>query len=647
MTPQQFLSQHADLPPAQRLEALVSLLRGPQGCPWDQRQTAASIIDFVIDEAHELKQALTEKNTAEVVDELGDLAFTFEFLRQTLHHQAPQDQAVTRVVEKMILRHPHVFEPGDPLAEKEIKRRWESLKLAQGPASRRLDRDLPASLPAWKKAAKVLTRARNVGFRYPERQAAWDKVAEEWMELQAALEIESRERQESELGDLLLALQSAAMESDLDGEKALLASARKLADRLERVEQQAGRGLSEIPYSELAEHYARAHQEDPWQGGAYFNYCGVSPWPAQVQRAVARAARLVGRGGLPGALQLIGERQTLRQKLARLVGHEPERVVLLPNVSQAALGVGYCLDWEPGQSILLGRQEFPANTVPWRLAAQTFGLRVLDFDDDLVRRDPESGWAQLSQLLEKERPRLLAISLVSYWSGYRWDTERLAGLCQQSGTMLYLDGIQALGSVPVRMHEGVDFLAGGSHKTMLAPEGAGFMFTSARAARHWVPRLAGWLSLPDPVDFLVEGRPELDPNQKSPRPGDPGTLEGSSLNALGYAGLSAALDYLESHGVDQIFRHVQGLHDLLEPRLQELGFSSNRSAQSKERSAILSFDPPPGVSLVRLQAELGERGVVVAIPRGRLRFGLHLANNPTEVRRLVQLLPQLLELARA
>jgi MazG family protein len=644
MTPKEFLDHHPQLPPAQRLQALVQVLRGPEGCPWDQRQTAASIIDFVIDEAHELKEALSRGNSAEITSELGDLAFTFTFLCQTLQDQAPQDLAVESVVSKMIVRHPHVFEPGTAIGEAEIKRKWESLKMGEAPASRRLDRDLAASLPAWKKATKILGRARNAGFRYPTAEAAWEKVAEEWSELQEALEGEDHQRREAELGDLLLALLTASAESGLDSEKALLVAGRTLADRLERVEQLAGQGLSEIPYQELAGWYARARGENSGST-AYFLYCGVSPWPAQVSRAISRAARTVARKGLPGALQLLEERAALRQKIADLVNSEADRVAFVPNVSTAALAVGYCLDWQPGDTILLGRHEFPANTVPWRRAAETFGLQVVDFDDDLVRRDPEAGWFALSDLLESVQPRLLALSAVSYWSGFRWPIQRLAGLCQASGTWLYLDAIQALGTVPVDM-AGADFLAGGSHKGLLGAEGAGFLAFSPRARQHWVPRLASWQSLPDPVDFLLLGDQSRDPNVKRPREHDPSTVEGGSQNMLGYAGLSAALDYLRGHGIGRIHQHVQGLHDFLEPGLTSLGFQSLRAADPDCRSAILSFEPPKDVELPRLQTLLSQAGIEISIPKGKLRFGCHLPNTEADVRRALDLLPELVRLAR-
>lgn len=647
MSPQEFLDRNAALPPQQRLEALVSVLRGPEGCPWDQRQTAASIIDFVIDEAHELKEALARDDGAEILGELGDLAFTFTFLRQTLAERASETDSVAAVVDKMVTRHPHVFEAGAAgIGEAEIKRKWESLKLAQQPASRRLDRDLAASLPAWKKAAKVITRARNAGFRYPTPEAAWEKVAEEWCELQNALDGDDKARREAELGDLLLALLTASIEAGLDAENALLASARTLADRLERVEQLAGKGLSEIPYQDLAGWYARARGEASARP-VYMNYCGVSPWPGEVTRAVSRAARTVGRKGLRGALELIEERRDLRGRLAELVGAEAGSVVLVPNVTNAALSVGYCLDWQPGDKVLLGRADFPANTVPWRLAARTLGFEVLDFDDDLARREGEAGWSALEETLTRHRPRLLALSAVSYWSGFRWDIPRLAGLCSGAGTQLYLDAIQALGSTPVRMTEGVTFIAGGSHKALMAPEGAGFLVVSPAARENWVPRLAGWLSLPDPVDFLLAGDARLDPNLKEPRPYDPATLEGGSLNALGYAGLAGSLEHVLGHGVEAIHAHVQRLHDLLEPGLVGLGFASLRAADKGARSAILAFDPPSGLPLPRLQALMSQAGVEVSIPRGRLRFGLHIANTEADVARVLEILPRVMSQARS
>lgn len=646
LLPDTFLQNASQMPPKERLEALVAVLRGPHGCPWDQKQNAKSIINCVIDEAHELKDALEKDDQQKVIEELGDLAFTFTFLCQTLQEKAWESNAVDSVVTKMVARHPHVFctdEQTEAIDESNIKRQWEHLKTEQQ-TDRRLDRDLPASLPAWKKAKKILTRAHNTGFRYPNAKAAWEKVTEEWGELFDALESEGKERQEAELGDVLLALLTASLESGLDGERALEGAGRRLADRLEKVEELSGRPLRELERAELVDWYTRARDREQ-ADKAYFNYCGVSPWPGEVTRAVSQAARAVGRHGLSGALALREQREQLRHKIGALLATEAESVVLVPNVSSAGLAVGYCLDWQPGDTILLGRGEFPANHLPWRLAAKTFGLRIEEFDDDLLRSDPEQGWQALQERLSTVKPRLFALSVVSFWSGYRVDIERLAQVCQEHSSLLYLDAIQALGVGPVKMADGVSFLAGGSHKTLLSPEGAGFLAVSPSTRALWVPRLAGWLGLPDPVDFLTQGDSSLNPNSKEPRPHDPSTFEGGSQNALGYAGLSGALDYLQEQGVEKIAAHIQSLHDILEPAMVALGFVSLRSERVENRSSILSFAPPPGIDLPKLQQLLSQAGIETGIPKGVLRFGFHKPNRASDIEHVLQILPKLLEQA--
>lgn len=640
--PKEFLSVQETLSPVERLEALVSVLRGPLGCPWDQKQDAHSIIDFVIDEAYELKDAMRSGQEKDLASELGDLLFTISFLRSTLPASA-KDEAVARVVDKMIARHPHVFhskhQPG--IQEEEVKRRWETFKSEEF-ARRRLDDDLPASLPPWRKAGKVLHRARNAGFRYIKTSDAWAKVAEEWGELQGALESEDSLACQEELGDLLLALQAASLESGLDAESAIVAAAKRLSSRIEALEDRAGKALAEIPAEGLGRLYRQAHQD---VNRAYFLFCGICRWPAQTLAAVNRAAQMLAAEGNAASMRMLEEREGLRGKIGRLVGANSEQIVFVPNVSTAATGVGYCLDWKEGDAVLLGAYEFPANTVPWRLAASTFFLEVHEFDDDLLRTNPELGWQALKDKLEEFRPRLLAISAVSYWSGFRVSIKRLAKLCHSVGTLLFVDGVQAAGAVALDMADGMDFLACGSHKSLLAPEGAGFLVVAEEASSHWMPRLGSWLSLPDPVDFLISGRRDLNPNLKVLPIATPRALEGGSIGSLGYAGLSGSLDYILETGTSNIYAHVQELHDVLEPGLVGLGFKSLRATDPACRSTVLSFDPPAEIDLVALKLALARVGVEVTIPRGRLRFGLHMANRLEEVSYTLRILPQALEVS--
>ena len=209
--------------------------------------------------------------------------------------------------------------------------------------------------------------------------------------------------------------------------------------------------------------------------------------------------------------------------------------------------------------------------------------------------------------------------------------KRLASLCQAFDTQLFVDGIQAFGTLQLNMLDGVDYLAGGSHKAMTSPEGAGFLLVSERARSGWNPRLSSWLSLPEPVDFLLNGEFQSLPNDKTPREGDPTTLEGGSINALGYAGLAAAVELYQRIGGENILHHILELQGPVVEALEGYGWTALRSAKVEERSAILSFRPPQGVNLPLLQQEFSERNVSVGIPNGCLRFGFHHFSTRSDV----------------
>lgn len=627
MKPQDFIQTQSDMTPADRFSALVEVLTGPQGCPWDQKQSAESIIDYVIDEAHELKAALQSGDREETVSELGDLLFTVAFLSHSLKDRAEPIEASRQLVEKMVRRHPHVFAEQQFADETELKRNWEAEKRKENTERKRFDQDLPASLPPLEKTRKVLARASNAGFRYRQPEDAWDKVWEELIELETATD---GEEFEDEMGDLLLALLTLARMKGANASNGLVRATRKLCDRLEEAERVAGKPLSEVPYEEIRGLYLQGKAVGQSRS-AFFNYCGVSPWPREVRRGVHEAAQRVCREGLAAALSLREEREALRGELANFCGAPADcSVVLVPNVSSAAMGVASCFPWNAGDRILLGRNEFPANTAPWLAAAETHQLEPIWWDDDLLRTDPESGFESLESCLKESRPRLMAVSAVSFWSGYRYDLDRLAELCHRYGAKLYVDAIQALGVAPVVMGR-IDFLAGGSHKAMLSPEGAGFLLVAPQAAADWQPRLYSWLSLSNPVEFLISGQSGLIPSGIPPRKSDPTTLEGGSVNALGYAGLRGAVRFLDGLGTERIFSHVQQLQDILEEQMVALGWTSLRSDNLHHRSSILSFDPPEGVDLSLFQRELTERGVSVGIPNGRLRFGFHWPNTTDEV----------------
>jgi len=638
MKPEDFLNQQSDLTPEKKLAAIVGVLTGPQGCPWDRKQTAESIIDYVIDEAHELKEALDSDDRQEVNSELGDLLFTVQFLTRSLRDRAPLEGAVDTLVEKMVRRHPHVFDQEVFADESELKRNWEAEKRKESSRRKRFDHDIPASTPPLKKATKVLARATNAGFRYRSPEDCWDKVCEEFEETERALLLGDESLQEEELGDLFLALLTLCRMKKISPENALAGSAKKLCDRLERLEEKEGRNLEEIPYEELGPLYQEVKGPEQPEGG-FFNYSGVGVWPRPVRRAVRRASQLVASKGLTGALALREERESFREELRDFAGAAPDTpVVFVPNVSTAAQGVAFAQHWEKGDGIVLGRGEFPANTIPWKSAAECFHLNIHWFDEDLLRTEPEDGWARLEALLQEQSPQLLALSAVSFWSGFRANLKRLGKLCSRLGCRLYIDAIQSFGTAPTFMEPGITYLAGGSHKALTAPEGAGFLLVDPTAAQDWQPRHSSWLSLPEPVDFLLNGKPDSLPNNAHPRVGDPTVLEGGSVNTIGYAGLRASINSLREVGIDTVSERILTLQDPLREHLTSRGWHCLASPRKSERSAILSFRPPEGVNLLEVHQRLGEAGFSTGTPNGCLRFGFHTYTKASEVSRVIEFL---------
>lgn len=631
MTPDEFIQNLPNMNAPEKMTEMVRVLTGPQGCPWDQKQTARTIINFVIDEAHELKEALETEQDSEIASEFGDLLFAMEFLTQAIASHTTPKASTDLLVEKMVRRHPHVFSDLRFASEAELKKNWEKEKRLENATRERYDQDIPASLPPLQRAVKVLSRASNAGFRYLATEDAWDKVCEEFSELEQAILSGDSEATEAELGDLLLALLTVSKMAEISPPQALNRAVSKLCDRLQKLEQMAGKPIQDLEHRDLAGWYRKAREESQ-KTGAYFNYCGVSPWPREVRNAVRRAARDVSSEGLPAALKWRESREELRAEIRSFTqAPESASVVFVPNVSSAALGVAFSQNWPEGSKIVLGRGEFPANTVPWRQAAENFGWEVRWFQEDLLRTDPDKGWAELEVLLREEKPRLMAVSAVSFWSGFRMPLKRLASLCQAFDTQLFVDGIQAFGTLQLNMLDGVDYLAGGSHKAMTSPEGAGFLLVSERARSGWNPRLSSWLSLPEPVDFLLNGEFQSLPNDKTPREGDPTTLEGGSINALGYAGLAAAVELYQRIGGENILHHILELQGPVVEALEGYGWTALRSAKVEERSAILSFRPPQGVNLPLLQQEFSERNVSVGIPNGCLRFGFHHFSTRSDV----------------
>ena len=233
--------------PKHPLDALIELmatLRSPAGCPWDRKQTPATLKPFVLEEAYEVAAAIDAGDPAELRDELGDLLFQVVFQAQiaaenghfTLH------DVVTGITDKMTRRHPHVFGEARADTAEAVLDQWEQQKKkAEG---RGLFDGLPAALPALLKAFRVQEKAARVGFDWPDVRGPIAKVHEETAELEAALASGDAAAVEHELGDLLFSLVNVARALKVNPEFALGRTTDRFVARFKAMEALAdGRGL--------------------------------------------------------------------------------------------------------------------------------------------------------------------------------------------------------------------------------------------------------------------------------------------------------------------------------------------------------------------------------------------------------------------
>lgn len=233
---------------------LMARLRDPQyGCPWDLKQSYASIVPYTIEEAYEVADAIERSDFEHLPGELGDLLFQVVYYSQLAHEEGRFEfaQVVDGITRKLIRRHPHVFVDGDlygkpdaaRLEEAAVKQRWEELKAeeraekAAVPEQLSLLDDVPNALPALSRAVKLQKRAAQVGFDWPEALPVVDKVREELGEVLEAMSENDPQAIAEEIGDLLFVVTNLARHLKVDPETALRSANGKFERRFRFIEQ--------------------------------------------------------------------------------------------------------------------------------------------------------------------------------------------------------------------------------------------------------------------------------------------------------------------------------------------------------------------------------------------------------------------------
>lgn len=244
----------------ERLKDILDELR--EKCPWDRKQTLHSLSTQTIEELYELTDALAAEDWPNIREELGDILLHLMFYSKIASEQQQFEWAdvIENVCNKLVRRHPHIFETTRVKDEAEVKQNWEQLKLAEGKKS--VLQGVPASLPALVKAYRIQDKARQVGFDWDDIREVLAKVHEEIGELREAIEQDQDPAAiEEEFGDVLFALVNYGRHLHIDPEQALEKTNKKFKKRFELMEQQIledRKDMKGMPLPEMDRYWEQA-----------------------------------------------------------------------------------------------------------------------------------------------------------------------------------------------------------------------------------------------------------------------------------------------------------------------------------------------------------------------------------------------------
>ena len=256
------------------LAEVMDRLRGKEGCPWDKKQTHETLKTFLIEEVYEVLEAIDKGSPMGLKEELGDLLMHIFFLAQISREKGEFDiyDVGGSAVTKMINRHPHVFGGTEASTPEEVELNWSELKRREkgkSGAASLLD-DIPLHLPALLKAYRLTQKASSVGFDWKQVGDLFEKIQEEFKELEEVIQDGDQRRMEAEFGDLLFTLVNVARFIHVNPEEALRKSISKFVTRFQHVEKvlsQRKKSLKEASLEEMDRIWEEAKElEQPKPG---------------------------------------------------------------------------------------------------------------------------------------------------------------------------------------------------------------------------------------------------------------------------------------------------------------------------------------------------------------------------------------------
>lgn len=356
------------------------------------------------------------------------------------------------------------------------------------------------------------------------------------------------------------------------------------------------------------------------QTWAYCDHAAVGPLPRPTYDALAEMYDAQMRLGKNGLAPVEARRETVRAQVAAAIGAEPGEIAFMRSTSDGALLAANGLDWRSGDEILLASDEFGANAYPW-LNVRGRGVRVT-----LVQAPGERVNPSLLDRIASKRTRLVAVSYVGFYDGYRNDVAGIGRWCREHGVLFAVDAMQGFGHLPFDVKTcGAAFAYFGTAKWLLSPHGVSVVYVRRDLIERLAPATLSWRSVRDPMRFL---------DYEQPLHADAQRFEGGALNYPGVAAFGISLGLLTSAGLANIERHVLSLTARLIAGAQHAGIDVKSDIRPSARSGIVVL----GLGRVGVE-ELTQRAnaanVGITVRDSGIRVSPHGYNDAADIDRVL------------
>jgi cysteine desulfurase/selenocysteine lyase len=356
----------------------------------------------------------------------------------------------------------------------------------------------------------------------------------------------------------------------------------------------------------------------------FLNHAGVSPMNERARAAVELLADRLSRQPCPADLAEEGA-ERLRCLVAQLVEAEPETIGFVRSTAHGISLLAQGLEWKPGDNVVGARGEYPANVYPW-IALKDRGVEFRMAEPVDGRVTPEAVLA-----LVNDRTRVVALSHVEFWNGYRVDLKTIGAELDRRGVIFAVDAIQSAGALRLPLSRlPVDFAAAAAHKWQLGPMGLGFCYCRPELLHRLRPVLVGTGSVRRSHEYFVY---DYDLRDTASR------FEESSLSPLQVAAYAAAIELLLEVGMETVEERVLSLSRRLAEGLAGLGCNLVEPwpREPAESSGIVSFRRP-GWTADEVLRELNAAHVVGRVRSDFVRLAPHFYNTEEEIDRVLDLL---------